>query len=86
MKSLGGYAANLTVKYDINISDTRGGFIIGCLPLKQNQLPLVTSDFHETLQGRSQGEYLHMHSSKGFSIFTVKSKKMAAFLNLQGKL
>ena len=45
------------------------------LPLKLNQLHLVRSDFHETLLGVSDGEYLQVCISlEIFSIPTVKVK------------
>ena len=37
-----------------------------------NQLPLVTLDFHEILQGKSSGEYIQVQ--KRGSISTVKEQ------------
>ena len=54
------------------------------LPLRLNQIPPVRSNFHETLQGEASGEYLKIHG-RDFDIHD-KSKDMADFLNLQGKL
>ena len=51
---------------------------------KLNQLPLVTSDVHGTLQGRLSDEYLRIHRRDFRDL--LQSKDMADFLNLQGKL
>ena len=42
------------------------------LPLKLNQLASVTSDFHETLQAVSAGEYVQVFK-EFFSITTLKN-------------
>ena len=55
------------------------------LPPKLNPLPLVRSDFQETLQRGSTGEYLYKLIERIFDMYR-QSKDTADFLNLQGKL
>ena len=55
------------------------------LHLKLSQVPLVRSDFHETLQEVSACEYLQVYREFFFNIF-CQSKDMADFHALQGKL
>ena len=45
-----------------------------------NQIPLVKSDFHETLKGKFAGEYLQIHE-RDFYILSP-SEDMADFLNV----
>ena len=54
------------------------------LPLKSSELPLVTLDFHETLEGKSAGKYLKIHTHN-FYIYD-ESEDKTNFRNLEGKL
>ena len=58
---------------------------VDSLPLKLNQLPSVSSDFYETLQGGSTSKYLQI-SHKRFLISTAQLKILSDFFNSQGKL
>ena len=48
---------------------------------KLSQLPLVTSDFHETVKFSSSEEYLQIHR-QGFSISTVKVRIRQIIMHL----